>query len=453
MFPLSRQLPTLTKSSQSLRLGWQSPRDVLQVARGALANFEPKLQAWAYVARDESSASTLASDEPRGRLQGLPVGIKDIIHVAGQPTKAGFLRSSDSPALVDAPIVAALRKEGATIVGKTATCQFACFDPAPTLNPWDFTRTPGGSSAGSAVAVAVGQCLLALGTQTGGSILRPASYCGVSGFKPAFDAQWLDGVLPVSSRLDHVGPIARTVNDLLLAWRAICGPECDALGPRLRQPPRLGVLREYFWEHSSPDVRQCVDAALERWRAAGAQIADVPLPAGFSDVHRAHLILMTHDCAQVHRDNYAANRTGYLPQISALIEEGLQIEPDLVERAAILQGMFRQHLYHTYPEIDVLVMPTTPAPAPTRETTGDARFLSPWSFSGVPAISFPVGLSQEGLPCGVQLVHPHGGSRREDFELLSIAAWCDECLGLDMLSPLVARLERHFPDTLWIDNP
>jgi Asp-tRNA(Asn)/Glu-tRNA(Gln) amidotransferase A subunit family amidase len=386
---------------------------------------------------------------PSFLTHGIPVGVKDIIDVAGRPTRGGSKHTSDECAREDAPIVARLRRAGVRILGKTATCQFACFDPAPTLNPWNPERTPGGSSAGSAAAVAVKQCRIALGTQTGGSIIRPASYCGVCGFKPAHDPQWLVGVLPVSARLDHVGPLARSVADLELVWRVIVDePE------RITkiEPPRLGVLRDYFWEHASKPVRTVTGAALDRLIAAGASVHDVPLPPHWQHVHAAHRTIMAFDCARQHVSRFSLAPYEYLPQISALIREGLAIQPEAYNEAVALQATFTRDLLAAYPDVDALVMPATTTTAPTRETTGDARFNVPWSLAGVPAVTLPCGLATDGMPCGLQLVRPHGKTHADEFALLAIAAWCEAALDVDLWPELERRLKAQFPETAWADQ-
>lgn len=372
-------------------------------------------------------------------LTGVPIGVKDIIDVAGWPTRGASTTTSAELAARDAPVVARLREAGATILGKTVTCQFACFDPAPTKNPWKHSRTPGGSSAGSAAAVAIGQCSIALGTQTGGSIIRPASYCGVCGFKPAHDLQWLEGVLPVSSKLDHVGPIARCISDLELAWRAIAGAPRSRSGPSI---PRFGELRDYFWERASDDVRDLTDAAIRQLSAAGAQVVEVPLPPDFVDVHSAHRTIMAFDVARQHIATFKQKPSAFGRKLALLIGEGLKISPTRFAQAVAKQQQFREQLQVAYPEIDALVMPATTSTAPTPETTGDASFNAPWSFAGVPAVCFPIGLAEDGMPCGMQLVRPQV-TREDEFALLALARWCEATLNVNLWPELNRRLQRE----------
>ncbi len=452
MIQIARHLPTATEALAAMRSGKLRAAALFDqcVARMTLI----EAQAWVEIDADRlheagSSIGARYAEYPLG-LSGVPIGVKDIIDVANWPTRGGSYLTSAMPADRDAPIVARLREAGAALLGKTVTCQFACFDPAPTKNPWNFGRTPGGSSAGSAAAVALGQCLIALGTQTGGSILRPASYCGVCGFKPAHDPQWLEGVLPVSSKLDHVGPLARCVTDLELAWRAITGAAPAAQEART---PRLGVLRDYFWEHASDDVRELTSQTLGRLQSAGAELCEVPLPSGFGDVHACHRTIMAFDVARQHIAAFENNPDAFGRQLAKLIYQGMEISPTHYARAVEFQRSFRENLLTTYTNIDALVMPATSTTAPSPETTGDASFHVPWSFAGVPAVCFPIGLaSSDDMPCGLQLVRPQGTSCEDEFALLTLARWCEATLAVDLWPELNKRLGKRFHKIHWVDQ-
>jgi aspartyl-tRNA(Asn)/glutamyl-tRNA(Gln) amidotransferase subunit A len=297
--------------------------------------------------------------------------------------------------------------------------------------------------------VAAGQCLIALGTQTGGSIIRPASYCGVCGFKPAHDPRWLEGVMPVSAKLDHVGPMARSIHDLELAWGAIVDR-----GTCLSVPiARLGVLRDYFWEHASPAVRAATDEALHYLGLERIKLVDVPLPPDWETVHAHHRAIMAYDCARYHAARFESSPQLYEPQITGLIKEGLQISSARYGEACDAQQRFREKLFAAYPDIDALVTPATTTTAPLRDTTGDPRFNSPWSFAGVPAVCFPCGLASDGMPCGLQLVRTKGVSHDDEFHLLAVAALCESLLAVNHWPQLNQRLEKQFPYTAWTDPP
>jgi aspartyl-tRNA(Asn)/glutamyl-tRNA(Gln) amidotransferase subunit A len=215
-----------------------------------------------------------------------------------------------------------------------------------------------------------------------------------------------------------------------------------------RAPQKLGVLRDYFWKHSSPDVRQAMDGSIEFLKRE-TSVVDVPLPRGWNDVHVCHRTIMAYDCARHHRPRFETSSADYAPQITALIREGNAISRDTYDQAVQFQKQFREWLFAAYPSVDAIVMPATPATAPGRETTGDPRFNSPWSFAGVPAVSYPIGMGSDGMPIGLQLVRPHGLSAEHDLELLSIACWCN--LG-DLArwdAEVDRRLALRFPNCEW----
>jgi Asp-tRNA(Asn)/Glu-tRNA(Gln) amidotransferase A subunit family amidase len=348
--------------------------------------------------------------------------------VQGSVTAAGStLRANGEPATRDAALVAALRSAGAIIVGKTVTTQFACFDPPPTRNPWCPTHTPGGSSSGSAASVAAGMVPAAIGSQTGGSITRPAAFCGVAGCKPTFGTVSLDRVVPVAVSLDHPGPIARTVRDLGLVLAALKGEgegniDVSRFG---RRPPRLGRLRGFTEQAVEPVMRQALDCALDQLMAAGALVFDVQVPAGFDSLLRSHRLIMAAEAAAWHRERFAQHRDDYLPCVSSLIEDGLAASAtdylDAKEQQRVLTSRM-QKLFSG--ELDALVTPAAIGPAPDNSSTGDPSMNAPWSFTGMPTVSFPIGLSPDGLPLAIQLA----GLRDTDRQLLDTAAWCESVI-------------------------
>ncbi|MHB8866611.1 MAG: amidase, partial [Pirellulaceae bacterium] len=255
---------TLTHARDAIESGAAKPIDLVERCLAAIDRWDDDLKAWVHVDRAGARAAAKAltnapwEDALRGPLYGIPIGIKDIIDVAGMPTRAGSPLRQQHVADADAEIVARLRAAGAIILGKTVTTQFACFDPPETRNPRNLQRSPGGSSSGSAVAVATGMCLAALGTQTGGSIIRPASYCGVVGFKPTFGAWSMKGIVPVSVHLDHVGPLAMAVEDIWHIWQAVSAGDQAETTPRRPpsvQAPELHLPGESFCGPCDRDVR------------------------------------------------------------------------------------------------------------------------------------------------------------------------------------------------------
>ena len=432
-----------------IRAGELTPTDLVQRCLRQISEYEDRVRAWVVVdevgAREAASRLTEAAvgGDFLGPLHGIPVAIKDIVDVKGFPTRAGSPLRQHHVAGSDAPLVTALRRAGAIILGKTVTCQFACFDPSPTRNPWhpDLQHTPGGSSSGSAVAVAMGMCLGAIGTQTGGSLVRPASYCGISACKPTLGIVPSQGVVPVSRHLDHPGPMARTAEDLQYMLRCLAtpagdrrlclkNPNCDGA------PPQLGLMGDFFMKEADETIRQATEAAVDKLGEAGAEIQRVPLPDGFSDVHLMHRRIMAVDAAVYHRQQFESRRKDYGPCISGLLDEGLATRAVDYAEALAHRRKFRievEAIFDDARRLDALIMPATDTTAPNLDTTGSPRFQSPWSHAGVPVVSIPSQVASDGMPAAVQLVGRYG----DDFGLLRVARWCERHLGFDGLPPLL----------------
>jgi aspartyl-tRNA(Asn)/glutamyl-tRNA(Gln) amidotransferase subunit A len=357
----------------------------------------------------------------RGPLHGVPVGIKDVLHVASMITTCGAAPAFHLRPVEDAPAVARLRAAGAVVVGKTHTTEFAYFEPGPTGNPWNVAHTPGGSSSGSAAAVAARMVPLALGTQTVGSVLRPAAYCGVVGFKGTYGLVPTAGVVPLAWSFDHVGIFARRVGDVrvtasVLAQRPLEAPAAAA--------PRLALVPELL-ERATPDVAAQVRAAAASFTRAGAALHEVKLPASFSALHAAGRIVLEVEAAAYHEALHRAHAEEYRPRTRELIAAGLARPAVDYVRAQRERLAFRADVAPLLAEYDALLSPTAPSTAPEGlGATGDPWFCAPWSFAGVPACSLPSAVSSSGLPHAVQLVSAHG----HDASLLAVAAWCERVL-------------------------
>ena len=339
---------SLAEAVRVQRAGALGPVEILEECLARIEASEPEVGAWVEIDADGARRTAARQAElPPGEarvlpLLGVPLGVKDIIDAAGLPTRAGSALRAGHHAQCDAPIVKILRDLGAIVLGKTETTQFACQDPARTRNPWNLDHSPGGSSAGSAAAVASGMCMAALGTQTGGSITRPASYCGVASFKGAWGAWPLEGIVPVSEHLDHVGPMARSVGDLALLWTLVearLRPD-RAANPTRRseaiiagewferaRPPRLAIIEEYYHGMSEPSALEAFKACIARLEQAGATIERFPLPPSFVDMHASHRLVMAVEAAEVHRQDFAERPDTYRPIITRLIEKGLWRPP------------------------------------------------------------------------------------------------------------------------------
>ena len=439
----------VAEAVRAQRNGNLGPIEILDECMARIEASEHEVGAWVEVdvegaRRTANRQAERPREEARGLpLLGVPIAVKDIIDAAGLPTKAGSALRAGHRAEGDAPIVQYLRDLGAVILGKTETTQFACQDPARTRNPWNLDHSPGGSSAGSAAAVASGMCLAALGTQTGGSITRPASFCGVASFKGAWGAWPLAGIVPVSQNLDHVGPMTRSVEDLALLWTLVGARLRPDRAPGLSRlseaiiagewfsrdrPPRLALAEEYFHEAGEPAALAAYEACIDRLAAAGAEIERFPLPSSFAGMHESHGTIMAVEAAAVHRADYAARPDTYRPQLSGLIEKGLAASAVDYRAARVHQQRFSVDLAFALGSPqgpDLVLCPATVASAPpfSEGTTGDAQFNSVWSFSGLPACGVPACLGEDGLPLSLQI-----GAGRESFALFQAAAWCEAVL-------------------------
>ncbi len=427
---MTQELPTIAKAAELIREGEIRPIDLVEQCLANIERHEPAVQAWVSVDRTgaikeaERLGRILATgEEPTSPLFGVPFGIKDIIDVAGWPTKCGSPLRGSQPAIKDAPVVAALREAGAILLGKTVTTQFASFDPPPTKNPWNLAHTPGGSSSGSAAATAMEMCCGAIGTQTGGSIIRPASFCGVAGFKPPFGEVSLEQVEPLAFHLDHVGPIARRVNDLYLIWqqlaaRASGGVEASVTRPWAERDLEywlecysvyrtLFVVEGPLLNAADEQVRSVTATALDRLKTS-FEVRRLSLPRSFEKVVAWHRSIMAVEAAEHHRQQFTAQPEKFAPRITSLIQEGLATAAvdyaEALRRQETVRNELAQLLHMQGDLLGCLVMPSTTTPAPDTSSTGGPEFNSPWSYLGLPTITIPCGLAANGLPCGLQFI-------------------------------------------------
>ncbi len=443
---------SLTEAAAQIRRGELSPVALVESLLGRIDALEPSLQAWAWLDR----ATALAAAEAReregaagvdlGPLHGVPIGVKDIYYTAGIPTTAGSLVYADLVPEYDATPVARLKQAGAIVLGKTVTTEFACMDPSPTVNPWNPAHTPGGSSSGSAVAVAARMCPAALGSQTVGSVLRPAAYNGVVGFKPSYGRVSRYGVIPVSWSLDTMGWLTRTVADAARLLQALAGPdEKDPVAaPRaipdyvaaLESPaaPRIGLLnRGFFYDHAAAETRRHTDDVVERLARAGAAVAELDLPASMDTAIEDQQIIMAVEGSAFHEPMYRRQAGDYQPGIRAMLRRGLDTNAVSYSRALERRQRFSAELKSLAERTDVLLTPSTPTPAlPDRSNTGDTRFQGPWTSCGLPAITLPSGLAASGLPLGIQLA----GAYFAEARLLAAARWCEATLGVRLAPPV-----------------
>ncbi len=429
---------SIAEASEAIKRGEITPSELLESHLKRIERNEHDIQAWVTVdkdgARDVAARLTKESEQGqiRGPLHGIPVGVKDIFYTAGLKTTMGSPIYSEFVPVKDSAVVSALREAGAVIVGKTETTDFACTDPAATRNPWNLQHTPGGSSSGSAAAVSSGMCPLALGSQTGGSIIRPAAFCGVVGMKPTYDILSREGVYPLAWSLDHVGFFVRSVRDASLVLGALTGNEMPSMETSLAEPPRIGLLRGFFQDYADELVWEGFMDSVDELREAGAQVVETPLPDSFNVVHAAHRLIMSSEAASVHQDNFRSRLGDYRRKLRGLITSGLLVPTSAYLRAQRIRGLFIEEVRRTLKGLDCLITPSAPTPAlHGLESTGDAAFNSPWSLTGFPSITVPSALTKDGLPLGVQLINlPY-----QEKALLRTALWCEEALGSNLWPP------------------
>ena len=438
----------LPEGFAAVRSGRPAAVEVFARCRDRIQRLDPTLHAWAALDLDaaERAPAAAAGATAQRPLAGVPVGIKDVFATADLPTRAGSALLADRLAATasdgaagdgggDAPAVARLRQAGAVVVGKTACTELALNDPAPTRNPWDPTRTPGGSSAGSAVAVATGMCLASLDTQTAGDILRPAAYNGVVGFKPTYGTIPRQGVVPVAWTIDTVGVQTRRVADAALLFAVLAGRP-GVGGPdswTWRGPPRLGLVRDPLLDRADAQAQSATTQAVAVLRGAGAHTTEVWLDGALELAHAAHRVVTFCECAAVYEELLDRHAEQLGPKARTLLELGAVTPATGYLRAQRLRRRLAARLEAGLEGIDALVTPTATGPAPADlATTGDSSLQLPWTFVGLPAISLPVGLGETGMPLAVQLI----GALGVDERLLAVARWCEQALNIDLHPPL-----------------
>jgi Asp-tRNA(Asn)/Glu-tRNA(Gln) amidotransferase A subunit family amidase len=356
---------------------------------------------------DEAEALVLSYPDliKRPLLFGAPVGVKDIFHVEGFTTQAGSRLPSDLLQGEEAKSVTRLKEAGALIFGKTVTTEFAYFFPGPTRNPHNPEHTPGGSSSGSAAAVAAGFCHLALGTQTIGSIIRPASFCGVVGLKPNYDRIARDGVIPLSSSLDHIGFFVPDVESAIDAARVLYR-DWDEPTPPLKKP-QLGIPDGPYLQGVSPESLAHFENVCRQLENIGYELQHIQVMSDFAEIRARHDVIMSAEAAHIHADWFREYENLYSTKFTELIQRGQQITDDQLQDALSARDNFRAELRRAFLDhnIDLWICPSTVGPAPKGlESTGDPVMNLPWTQAGLPAINLPAGKNQDGLPLGLQVV-------------------------------------------------
>jgi Asp-tRNA(Asn)/Glu-tRNA(Gln) amidotransferase A subunit family amidase len=430
---------------RAYREGRATVQDYVTACSERIAALEPRIQAFEWF--DASRAMAEAEERAGGILQdlplfGIPVGVKDIIATRGIPTRMGSRIFANNTPTHSAWVVRRLESLGGLVMGKTVTTEFAFRQPGKTRNPWNTAHTPGGSSSGSAAAVASGFVPVAIGTQTLGSVIRPAAFCGVVGYKPSYGAISRTGVHPFSATLDTVGVFARSVADA--AWFGACLMGTDnrddatlVKGPSklLRVPleplggaPRIAAVRTSKWPHASDAQKANYEQSVQRLADAGATIREVNLPRLFDDAWDNVMTIMSRDAVKSFFAIESRHRIRLSPPLIELLDRGHRVTPEQYAKARAKREEYRRWLDALFDRVDAIVTPSATGEAPEGlGNTGDASFNSLWTQAGLPAVTVPSGFGPRKLPLGFQVV----GRYREDERALQIAAWTEATLGFN----------------------
>lgn len=432
-----------------MRDGQLSARELMASCLERIHALDGSVCAWVEVYEEGALEAARRCDDAfhtgrkQGDLHGIPIGVKDIIHVKGMWTRYGSPVYPAHMADADAPSVQRLRDAGAIIIGKTETTPLANNDPAITRNPWNLKHTPGGSSSGSGAAVAARMCFAALGTQTGGSLLRPAAYNGVVGFKPTYGYISTEGVMPNSWSMDTVGFHTRCVDDASILWHVmrethpipfarVPAPPKPTPKRNNEQHPRLGYIREYFETETAPEVLNNLEYVREKFKAAGAEVVELRLPPSFEYVIDGWDTIKFTELSAFHRPVFMTHPDQFPPKVKDRIETGLKIPGYKYVEALRKRIAFQEEMRECLESVDAALMPIAYSTAPDGlGSTGSSIFNRPWTYSGFPAMSIPSGVDQNGLPFAVQLA----AQPMAEDRLLAVSAWCESVLGFDA-SPL-----------------
>ena len=390
--------------------GELTPAAVLESCEQTIAAREAEIGA--FTALDPARAKKSAAAAPSGALCGLPVGVKDIIDTVDFPTEYGSSIYAGHRPRTDAAVVSQIRRAGGFVLGKTVTTEFAHMHPGKTRNPRNTQHTPGGSSSGSAAAVAAGMVPVAIGSQTGGSVIRPAAFCGVAGFKPSYQLLPTVGMKCFAWQLDTVGVFAAGVSDVAFAAAAIADRDLrvDRAPPAA---PRIALVRMHIWSEASEAMHAALEAASRAASATGARVTEVPLPAALEEAWRAHPVIQNYEAYRALAFEYDHHRDRIAPTLRELLDDAAGITAEGYDDARRAARRARQALDDFFADIDVILTPSAPGAAPHGlQTTGNPIFNRLWTLMGTPCVNVP-GLAEDGgLPLGVQIVARFGRDKQ-----------------------------------------
>jgi len=413
--------PTLGEALDAVSSGQVTPRVLAERALARIDETDSVVRAWAHL--DPARALRCADAAPAaGSLRGIGIGVKDIVDTADLPTEIGTLLHAGRRPARDAACVERLRAAGAYVFGKTVTTAFAFIDAGVTRNPWQPAHTPGGSSSGSAAAVAAGQVSAAIGTQTNGSVIRPAAFCGIVGFKPTLGAIDFTGAHVFSGTFDTLGTFTRTVADAATLANTLSDRAISARPASLARPPRVAFLASYPWAGMAPDATEALAESAVLLRQAGATVTPVSFPDAWRDAHKIHRAIMLYEGARALAALQTKHRTRLSAQTNAALDEGHAIAEADYRAALAARDTAIAYFADWLAPYDAVLSPPATGGAPRGlASTGDPGCCTLWSLVGFPAIALPSGFDAQGLPLGLQLTSPP----KADDALLAVAAWCE----------------------------
>lgn len=400
------------------------PEALMEACLARIQEREKVVRAFAWF--DAEAARHRAREARPGPLHGLPLGVKDVLDTAGVPSEYGSPIWRDWRPRADSAAVAWAQQAGAVMMGKTVTTEFATRKPGPTTNPHNPAHTPGGSSSGSAAGVAEGFFPFAYGTQTAGSVVRPAAFCGVVGYKPSFGLISRIGMKVMSDSLDTVGVLARSVADCALLAGAVSGRDLGDPDAKPARVPRIGVCRSPSWEKAAPETAELLLRVAQALARAGAAVSERELPAEFARLETAHPVVMNYESGRALGWELANARDGISEDLRGRLDWGLS-RPESEVVSAYAAFAETQRAFPSATEgLDVLVTPSAPGEAPKGlEWTGDPAFNYIWTSLHVPCVTVPAGAGPNGLPLGIQII----GREGEDRAVLAWAQWVAAALG------------------------
>jgi Asp-tRNA(Asn)/Glu-tRNA(Gln) amidotransferase A subunit family amidase len=414
--------------AEAIENGDLTPAGVVELAAEAIRAQEPALSVFAHL--DLEGARGKAARIPANAgLFGLPVGVKDIIDTATMPTAHGSPIYRGNWPKADAPIVVMTEDAGGIVLGKTVTTEFAFLNPPPTLNPHHPEHTPGGSSSGSAAGVAAGMFPLALGTQTGGSVIRPASFCGVAAMKPSYRLLPMTGVKPFAPLLDTLGLFGARVVDVAFGLQAITGRNLRVDDEDFGVPT-FGVTRLECAGHADPEAEAALSQAIRALEKAGAKVVDLPLPAVMAEAHAIHPVINNYEGAVSLAWEHRHRREDLSPVLQACLDAGHAIPVTEYDAARSKANRARKACHDFLGSVDVVLTYSANGAAPLRDSTGDPRYNRLVTLLGLPAVNVPGYRTANGLPVGVQVFGRFG----DDHRVLAAAAFLEDTLGLTIQS-------------------